>query len=147
MSENKATDKCEHGIPGHMECMQCIVDAIRELGDERVRELEAERGHALDKKLVAGEFRAHETWQKLERPACAAIRYGSFIIAGKRHWNCLETAFSLKLDKRNGEHGFMTTHGRFVGKAEARRLFDEAGMVSADPGGLRGTSLYSEDLY
>ncbi len=45
------------------------------------------------------------------------------------------------------EQGFVTSAGRFVNRAEGRRLQDAAGVSSVAPGGYRGGLLYSEDLY
>lgn len=86
-----------------------------------------------------------------EIPACAAIRLDrGEIIAGHRHHNCLAMMKRLGvggLGRIASVQGFMTNRGRFVNRDEARKLFDDAGMVSACPSGLRATELYSEDLY
>lgn len=85
-----------------------------------------------------------------ELPACAAIRYGSVIIAGKRHHDCIASAAELGFMKRSHvseTQGFMTTRGRFVNRVDAKLLMERAGRESADPEGYRGGQLYSEDLY
>lgn len=85
-----------------------------------------------------------------ELPACAAIRYGSIIIAGKRHHDCIATGTELGLSKRQDireTQGFMTTRGRFVNRVDAKLLMDRAGLDSVSRDGYRGDQLYSEDLY
>jgi hypothetical protein len=83
-----------------------------------------------------------------ELPACAAVRTAhGFIFAGKRHGECLLGLAVSGYDKRYSTQGFMTTHGRFVDRVEARLLMDRAGIGSAAPDGFRGDQLYSEDLY
>ena len=43
--------------------------------------------------------------------------------------------------------GFITSENRYVGREEGRILQDKAGIKSADKGGYRGKTLFSEDLY
>lgn len=83
----------------------------------------------------------------IERPACAAIRYGDVILAGKRHHDCLAIAANLGLPREaiNGRNqGFMTTLGRFVDREEGWKLAIAAGIVIDRPG---IQILFSEDLY
>lgn len=85
---------------------------------------------------------------RAELPACAAIRSAhGFIFAGKRHGECFASYLASGYDKRYAAQGFMTNKGRFVDRIEAFQLMQDAGVKSADPGGYRGTQLYSEDLY
>ncbi len=69
------------------------------------------------------------------------------VIEGKRHHLCLREAFGRGLSITGHEQGFVTSAGRFVNRAEGRRLQDAAGVSSVAPGGYRGGLLYSEDLY
>ncbi len=88
-----------------------------------------------------------------EVPACAAIQaWGGIVVAGKRHHDCIRQLAEFEdegidRDRSLEQQGFMTTRGRFVDRVEAQKLFIAAGLVSADPGGLRGDILFSEDLY
>lgn len=82
-----------------------------------------------------------------EIPACAAIRFGQVLIAGRRHGDCFRMGAALWLKKENSEQGFMTTRGNFVNRSAAFALAQAAGMESADAEGFRGTELFSEDLY
>ena len=83
--------------------------------------------------------------------ACAAVCLpGGLIVAGKRHRDCMESCLNNGIPAREfkaATQGFMTTHGRFVDRIEARRIQEKAGIPSANPDGYRGTGLFSEDLY
>lgn len=80
---------------------------------------------------------------------CAAIlMLDGYIVRGHRHHDCLRSASDMGRNTRAGmrEQGFLTTRGRFVGRAEGLTLQLAAGIESAAPGGYR-SQLYSEDLY
>lgn len=86
-----------------------------------------------------------------EIPACAALRMPNGVIfASRRHDQAIKAAVELGISRdqiADSIQGFMTTHGRFVTREVARFLFEEAGLVSASPDGLRSRILTSEDLY
>lgn len=79
---------------------------------------------------------------------CAAIlcKNGQ-IIRGHRHGDCLRNMYYREVKLKEKEQGFITSHNRFVGREEGRKLQDEAGIPSADPEGYKGNTLFSEDLY
>ena len=100
-------------------------------------------------------LRCEKAYWYAERPQevclCAAVllRDGR-VIRGHRHDDCIHNvakrpdADALEID----EQGFLTSHGRFVGREVGARLMREAGHVSADTGKpFTGTLLMSEDLY
>ena len=81
---------------------------------------------------------------------CSAILTGDgWMIAGKRHSDCMQEAIRLgrKIDHKPESQGFLTTSGRYVTRKNGRRLQDDAGVLSVAEGGYRGEELYSEDLY
>lgn len=84
---------------------------------------------------------------------CAAIKCSDgTIVRGHRHGDAMWTAREMGKELWNEEpfgkqQGFITSRNRYVGREEGRRLQDAAGIPSADPGGYRGTTLFSEDLY
>lgn len=86
--------------------------------------------------------------ERLEIPACAAIRFADgAIIAGRRHDVCIKSAVALELtrhDVAEATQGFMTTRGRFVDRVEGWDLAIAAGIVTN-----KSTTkcLFSEDLY
>jgi hypothetical protein len=85
-----------------------------------------------------------------EVPACAAIRLANgAIFAGHRHHDCIKSINDCNWSPKavGVVHGFMTTRGRFVNRAEAKTLLVAAGLPSAAPEGYRGDKLFSEDLY
>jgi hypothetical protein len=85
---------------------------------------------------------------KPETCVCAAIVLtDGTVIQGRRHHNCLGAIHNLDLSRVGSTQGFITSTGRFVEREEGRKLQDAAGIPSADPGGYRGDTLYSEDLY
>lgn len=79
---------------------------------------------------------------------CAAVRMdGGCIIRGQRHSDCLVAIGLRGWEHRRSIQGFVTSHNRFVDRAEAMLLQLAAGIPSAAPGGYRGAILFSEDLY
>lgn len=85
---------------------------------------------------------------------CAALRLDDGrVIRGHRHDDCIHTA--RKREKAGQEigpirqeaQGFVTSHGRFVGREEGAELQNAAGIVSADTGLPIKGELFSEDLY
>lgn len=102
--------------------------------------------------------RCAECWQKYahmwpEVCICAAIRLKSGrVIRGHRHHHCLaaareESPGQHRLELLHAEQGFITSHNRFVGREEGRRIQEAVGITSVAPDGYRGALLYSEDLY
>lgn len=84
---------------------------------------------------------------------CAAIKNGDGMIwTGKRHHNVIATIIQATGEKPIGAvQGFVTMErnesfpqGRFVDRAEARKLCVETGQVKAF---CHPSELFSEDLY
>lgn len=82
------------------------------------------------------------------------------IFRGHRHADCIRTAFeSVKWNggvdpgehhwraDMSGDQGFITSRNRYVDRKEGMRLQLAAGIESVAPGGYRGKTLFSEDLY
>jgi hypothetical protein len=92
-------------------------------------------------------------WNKeKETIICSAIKTATgFVIRGHRHCDSIRTARSIKALTRmeilQAEQGFITSKNRFVGRKEAKILFDKSGAKSVDKSGYVGDELYSEDLY
>jgi DNA-binding CsgD family transcriptional regulator len=101
--------------------------------------------------MYAYEQAAEERAEPVELIACAAIQGEHGVtFAGKRHHNLfpqIKAAGLGGLWRVSATMGFMTTHGRFVGREEARKIHEATVGHSADPGGYRGDGLFSEDLY
>lgn len=86
---------------------------------------------------------------------CAAIQLeDGRVIRGHRHDDCIHTALKWKAAGQNigrirqEQQGFVTSHNRFVDRAEGARLMREAGHVPPQrrrP--FEGDLLFSEDLY
>lgn len=99
---------------------------------------------------MPGEFVSYE---RPEICICAAIRLANGeIVRGQRHDSCFYTLWRRSANQnktwQGAEQGFMTSHNRFVGRAEAMQLQRAAGIPSAMTGSdLRGDILFSEDLY
>lgn len=95
-----------------------------------------------------------ETALARDRIVCAALCLGTTIIVGPRHFDqimrtqiaylpvALQNEFHLTVP----EQGFVTQHGRFVGREEAWRIAEAAGQIFARCGG-DGEQLFSENLY
>jgi hypothetical protein len=73
------------------------------------------------------------------------------VVCGRRHHNCLITAFELndgkridvnKDKERNTIQGFLTSDDRFVDRAEGGQIAFEAGQIEKNT-----DCLFSEDLY
>lgn len=94
---------------------------------------------------------------KPEYILCAAIRYPDFfktdengketkdiILCGRRHADCIHNYFRLTGFKTSRRHpqGFMTSHGRFVGRVEAVGIAFNAGQIKETY-----DQLISEHLY
>ncbi len=124
--------------------------------------------HFLAKRWLDRNFGKREYWGDVinelflglpekEIVVCAAVRSGDKIWRGHRHGHALQAMNDeLSWDKSRkelvgesyrSEQGFITTHNRFVSREEGRALQDAAGILSADPVGYRGKTLFSEDLY
>jgi len=84
---------------------------------------------------------------------CSAVEMGNGeIIRGHRHHNCINTARDIPRLKGIGvfNQGFITSQNRFVGRAEAYKIFVESGAISVDEAVhpmKNRDELYSEDLY
>jgi hypothetical protein len=78
-----------------------------------------------------------------------------YVICGHRHFNCISTFAqmvgfpyskeSMKI-MRTEIQGFLTSTNRFVSREQALEIAIEAGQIK-QPGLIRGSRLYSEDLY
>lgn len=106
---------------------------------------------------------------KLERIICSANFYNDgivhvhqpinittgYVIAGMRHHNCI-AIFSIMQEgvpreetlklMRTEDQGFITTLNRYVDRKEGLQIALAANQV-LDINEIRGTNLYSEDLY
>lgn len=81
---------------------------------------------------------------------CAAVQSSDGqIIRCQRHADGFRAlgARGLELADAPSGQGFITSSGRYVDRAEGRKLQDAAGIPSADPWGYRTQGLLSEDLY
>lgn len=87
---------------------------------------------------------------------CAAVRLpNGYIVRGHRHDDAIQTAGMCWARQFNDKpfrattdtQGFVTSHGRFIGRAEAMQLQRAAGATRPDGESLRGDILFSEDLY
>lgn len=84
---------------------------------------------------------------------CAAVRLDDGrVIHGHRHDDVIAAVNRGRGERdrvyvRQEMQGFVTSRGRYVGRAEAYRLQLAAGVQSKDPGGYHAGQLYSEDLY
>jgi uncharacterized radical SAM superfamily protein len=82
---------------------------------------------------------------------CAAVKTtDGIIIRGHRHSDCMVAIWTLKKEpsKKNEDHGFITSHNRFVDREEGAKLFNESGATSVytNKVGVKDI-LFSEDLY
>jgi hypothetical protein len=79
------------------------------------------------------------------RVVCAALRKGSVIICGPRHWDSICRAPS----KDGWEQGFVDQKGVFMDRKEAWEVADAAGQILRICGGegVNGGRLFSENLY
>jgi len=95
---------------------------------------------------------------RIEAPAelivCAAVRYDGAIITFERpgrHGDCLNWLAYHGISRTEArDHGFMTNHGRYVGRAEAGRIVLASGQGSPrlDPPGINpNCHLFSEDMW
>lgn len=65
-----------------------------------------------------------------------------------RHGNVIWAASSLSGDRNGGEHGFVTSRGRFVDRKEAAELVAKTGQGShRDMGPAYPAQLFSEDMW
>jgi len=83
---------------------------------------------------------------------CSAIlvTQDGLIIRGHRHADCYHNLSQRKTRYPNKVicfDGFITSTNRFLGRKEARKIQEDAGIASVSEGGYRGNILYSEDLY
>lgn len=75
------------------------------------------------------------------------------VIRGHRHNNCYDVVRArpdnIREDIVAADQGFVTSLNRFVGREEAMEIQRAAGIPSAQwpDGVLRGSDLFSEDLY
>ena len=78
--------------------------------------------------------------------ASAAVRIGSRVYVGARHWLAAQVALNSgevpPIALQPEDQGFMTTKGRYVSRYEAARIAFAAQQTSA-----LLTTLYSEDLW
>jgi len=81
---------------------------------------------------------------------CAAvIAEDGSIYRGHRHSDCFHTLTRSHKKPKSGmaSQGFITSKNRYVGREEARRLQNEAGIKSVWTDGYVEGMLFSEDLY
>lgn len=76
------------------------------------------------------------------RVVCAALRHGSVIICGPRHWDAICRGSS----KDGWEQGFVDQRGEFLTREEAWTVAFCAGQILRRVGG-DGERLFSENLY
>jgi hypothetical protein len=96
---------------------------------------------------------AWELLKEKEIVICAAVKTPSgLIVRGHRHCDCYHN-----ISQRPGyeepesvcycDEGFITSKNRYVDRNEGWKIQTAAGIASADPGGYRHETLFSEDLY
>ena len=81
---------------------------------------------------------------------CSAVKAeDGTIYRGHRHGDAMRACAEngRKLCKGEDQQGFITSKNRYVGRQEARKIFEGGGFKSADPDGFREDTLFSEDLY
>jgi hypothetical protein len=84
---------------------------------------------------------------------CAAVKVSPLLIVrGHRHSDCIRNIAGRPnapelLPVTQKQQGFMTSFGRFVGRAEGAKLQNAAGIVSYRTGKPVVDLLFSEDLY
>lgn len=89
---------------------------------------------------------AHIIESRPELIVAAAVRAGNVIVTVERpgrHGNIISAADTLSKDT---EHGFLTSHGRFVNRKEAGDLVQQTGQGSPSDRITSG-HLFSEDLW
>lgn len=87
----------------------------------------------------------HTTGEKVGR---AALKYGDEIFTGVNHGDALDKILSKMqdFDYKHVSDGFITTHGRFVSRAEALEIAEQAKQVYKKQGVVPGLELTSEEL-
>ena len=81
---------------------------------------------------------------------CAAVlTEEEIVIRGHRHRDALRAAALASCSPKREEtaQGFITSRNRYVDRTEGMRLQRAAHVKSVAPGGYRGRTLFSEDLY
>lgn len=86
---------------------------------------------------------------------CAAIKRNGVIFRGHRHGHAMQAMYDefsynhsrKQIFKMKEVQGFITSKNRFVSRKVGRKLQEAAGIKSADKGGYRYDTLFSEDLY
>ncbi len=83
---------------------------------------------------------------------CAAVKADDKVFRCHRHHHGLKMVHDAEqqdhaLTFMSVEQGFITSRNRFVGREEALKLQQAAGLPSVDPSGYRARELFSEDLY
>lgn len=100
-----------------------------------------------------GVERSHQTerlWPDDEVVICAAVLSDDGqVLRCHRHHDGLRALADRELAPAEHERaqGFVTSRNRYVDRTEAMQLQLDAGIESAAPGGYRGETLFSEDLY
>lgn len=75
----------------------------------------------------------------------AAILQDNIIYVGRQHSDCLETMAKCELEYFDGEQGFVTDKGEFVGRHEAFVIATRHNQITRKHG--QRDVLYSEDLF
>lgn len=85
---------------------------------------------------------------KEELIVCAALKSGSTVVCGVRHFDRDMSDLIIKAELRNRdwEHGFMTNKHRFLDRREALALAQANGQLKGDRR-AKLPELYSEDIY
>lgn len=95
----------------------------------------------------------HQVWKEKRRIACAANRYGKFIIVGARHHDCMmrmqmtaigyEKLWEFAGGRDNEEQGFIDQWGFFMDRKEAYDVAEASGQI-INPDVSSGRTLFSE---
>jgi len=73
-----------------------------------------------------------------------------YVLSGWRHHVVLELISVLGLDRSHGRSrnaGFITSHNRYVGREEGRKIAIAAGQWRGPSGSRKDNDLFSEELY
>lgn len=93
---------------------------------------------------------AHRITAPAELVVAAAVRVAGVVVMVERpgrHGDCISAAGRISGDRQHGgEHGFLTSHGRFVNRKEAGDLVQATGQGSPSDRITSG-HLFSEDLW
>jgi len=93
----------------------------------------------------------------IEKPqqiiVCAAIRFGSLVLCGARHWDSAmisqveEIGFRVVRDLGDEEQGFINQFSEFLTREEAMQVVKESGQPFNIERNRGDSCLFSEGLY